>query len=88
MKIYSDLPLSQFEFWSGGRDRAELLTAEELDRIGEELEAMDFWADGLPEGVQVNDLFWFDFDTVCELIGLNPEEVYKREEARQAKPLA
>ena len=76
MKIYFDKPLSQFEFWSGAKDRADLLTIQELDRIGDILEEMY----GEMEDVEINDMFWFDFDNVCKLIGLTEEEVFERSE--------
>lgn len=76
MKIYFDKPLSQFEFWSGAKDRADKLTIQELDRIGEILEECN----GEMEDVKINDLFWFDFDYVCRLIGLTEEEVNERGE--------
>ena len=38
MKIYSEKSLSDFEFWGGARDTAELLTVEELDSIEATLE--------------------------------------------------
>ena len=67
MKIISEIDLSQFNFWSGGKDRADLLTSEQLDQVGEVLE--ELYPDGMTD-TQVNDLFWFDFDTVKEWIGL------------------
>ena len=76
MKIYFDKPLSQFEFWSGAKDRADLLTIQELDRIGDILGVENReWED-----VELNDLFWFDFEHVCKLIGLTEEEVFERGE--------
>ena len=38
MKMYSEKSLSEFEFWSGAKDRAEKLTSEELDQIESTLE--------------------------------------------------
>lgn len=43
MKYYKDEPLSNFEFWSQAKTNAEKLTASELDQIGDELEANDFF---------------------------------------------
>jgi len=80
MKYYKDEPLINFEFWSQAKTNAEKLTANELDRIEDELETIDFFADGIPEDVQINDLFWFNFDDICRLIGLTEEEVLKRED--------
>ena len=35
MKIYQDINLSEFEFWSGAKAWAAEFTSEELDKIGE-----------------------------------------------------
>lgn len=67
MTIKTEQNLRYFEFWSGAKVNAEMMTCEELDSVENELEAL------YPEGMtdtEINDLFWFDFDYVCELIGL------------------
>ena len=69
MKIYRDENLSNFEFWSGAISNAEEFTLEELDRIGEELEALDCEGDGYDE-TQINDLMWFEPEYLASLIGL------------------
>lgn len=66
MKIYKEESLSNFEFWSGAKDRAEKLTSQELDQIEATLE--ELYPDGMSE-TEINDLFWFDFETVLEWIG-------------------
>lgn len=68
MKIYRDESLSNFEFWSGACANAEEFTLEELDRIGEELEATDE-GDGYEE-THINDLMWFEPEYLASLIGL------------------
>lgn len=68
MKIYRDESLSNFEFWSGAKDNAEEFTIEELDRIGDELEAEDN-GDGYEE-TEINDMMWFEPERLAELIGL------------------
>ena len=69
MKIYRDESLSSFEFWSGAISNAEEFTLEELDRIGEELEALDCEGNGYEE-TQINDLMWFEPEYLASLIGL------------------
>ena len=76
MKIYSETPLHNFEFWSGAKDRACLLTYEELDEIESILELE--YQDGISD-TELNDLFWFDFNYICKLIGLSEEELLNRE---------
>ena len=65
MKIYKEENLSGFEFWSGGKDNAEMLTSQELSQIEEILE--NDYPEGMSE-TEINDLFWFDFETVLEWI--------------------
>ena len=71
MKIYTEQPLSDFYFWSGASSNAEQLTPEELDRFECMLE--DLYPDGL-EDVQINDIFWYDFEWVCKCLGLELDE--------------
>lgn len=67
MTIKTEQSLRYFDFWSGAKSNAAMMTAEELDSVENELEAM------YPEGMtdaEINDLFWFDFEYVCELVRL------------------
>ena len=77
MQYIKDESLTNFEFWSGAKDRAKLLTYSELEELDDLLQ--DFFTD-TPTETQINDLFWFDFGSVCELIGTTEEEVFKREQ--------
>ena len=67
MKVYKEMNLRDFEFWSGAKSNAETLTDEQLDMVESILE--DAFPDGLDE-TQINDIFWFDFDTICEWLGI------------------
>lgn len=67
MTIKTEQSLRNFEFWSGAKGRAEMMTCEELDSVENALE--ELYPDGMTD-TEINDLFWFDFDYVCELIGL------------------
>lgn len=78
MKLYTEKDLRDFEFWSGAKDRAKYLTEDELNTIENELEAI--YPDGLSE-TELNDLFWFEFDFICNLIGTTEVEVFEREAA-------
>lgn len=67
MKTYREIALESFEFWSGAKANAAMLTREELNFLD------DVLCDLYPEGVDetfVNDLLWFDFDWCCSAIGL------------------
>lgn len=72
MKYYVEDSLRNFQFWSGGKDRAELLTDEQFDTVEqmmEEIEPEDGWSD-----TTINDFFWFEFNTICEWLGYADEE--------------
>lgn len=72
MKWYIEDSLSNFHFWSGGKDRADLLSDEQFDvveQMMEECEPEEGWSD-----TAINDFFWFEFDTICEWLGYADEE--------------
>ena len=71
MKISREENLYRFEFWSGARDRAKYLTIEQFDTIENILE--DCYPDGLDE-TTINDLFWFEEDTIAEWLGFDSFE--------------
>jgi len=71
MKIIKEQSLSDFEFWSGAKSNAETLTREQLNEVESML--LDIYPYGLTE-TEINDLFWFDFETVQGWLGLEPEE--------------
>ena len=70
MKVISEMSLTSFEFWDGAKDRAKMLTYEELEEVGNVLE--DIYEE--VESVTINDLFWFDFSWMCESIGIKYDE--------------
>ena len=79
MKVISEMSLTNFEFWGGAKDRAKMLTYEELKEVENVLE--DIYEE--VESVTINDLFWFDFSWVCECIGIKyneEEDIIIREE--------
>ena len=60
--------LTNFNFWSGAADNAKLLEYSELKELDEALPS--YFEGRTPTATEINDLFWFDFGTVCSLIGL------------------
>ena len=66
MKIYTEQSLINFQFWCGAKDNAAMLDYEELEQIEYMLE--DIYPDGIDD-TTINDLFWFDFETVVEWLG-------------------
>jgi len=75
MRIKTDKSLQHFQFWSGAKDLAERLTWEELIEIENQLE--ELYPNGLTE-TELNDLFWFDAEFICDLIGETEEDIYNR----------
>tara|TARA_R110001606_G_C15320741_1_gene644629 strand:- start:1027 stop:1326 length:300 start_codon:yes stop_codon:yes gene_type:complete len=76
MRTYKEnASLTDFEFWSGGKDFADNLTYTELKEVENQLE--DLYPEGMTE-TQINDLFWFDDEGICEMLGLDIDEVYNR----------
>ena len=71
MKITTELNLTTFNFWSGAKDHS--FTYSELKEIEQLLE--DIFPDGATE-TQINDLFWFEEETLCEWMQINFEVDY------------
>ena len=68
MKIdYNYGILDDFKFWAGAKANAEMLTTNELLQVEEQLECL--YPEGITE-IELNDLFWFEFEWICDLIGL------------------
>jgi len=71
MKITTEQSISNFEFWSGAKDNANELTIDQLNEVENILE--DIYPDGIDE-TQLNDLFWFDFETVKDWLNITDED--------------
>lgn len=72
MRYYVEDSLSNFEFWSGAKRGADLLTTEQFDTVEsmmEDAEPGDGWSD-----TAINDFFWFEFDTIAQWLGYADEE--------------
>ena len=82
MKIVSEISLDNFEAWSGGRSTlSRVINEGKCD----ELEAMleELYPDGMTD-TQLNDLLWFEPDTVFEWVGIRSESKI-RSELEEAK---
>lgn len=78
MKIYSDISLENFDYWSGAVDTAKRISeAGKLDDLEFILE--DLYPDGMTD-TQLNDLLWFDSETVYEWLGITDEDEEEEEE--------
>lgn len=75
MQYVVDDSLTNFKFWSGAKSKADLLEYDELEQLDEVLpEYFDTGDGNLPTAGEINSMFWFDFATVCEAIGLQYDE--------------
>lgn len=79
MTITIEKKLRDFHFWSGAATNAAKLTPEELDQAEEYMETLPFSEEEYWSATEINDTFWFDFENVCEWLGLDYEEVMARE---------
>lgn len=76
MKIYKETSLRDFEFWSGAKYTAEVLTDDQLDRIEsyfEETAPEDGYSD-----TDINDIFWFERDWIAEMLGFDNWEALEQ----------
>ena len=77
MTITYELDLNSFQAWSGAKDTLERIQREgkcaELENVLEEL-----YPDGMTE-TELNDLLWFDSESVYEWLGIRSEEQIKKE---------
>lgn len=79
MTITIEKKLRDFHFWSGAATNAAKLTYDELDQLEILLEEdnldIDPWT-----ATELNDYMWFDFEHICERLGLDYEEVMARKD--------
>ena len=77
MTITYELDLNRFEAWSGAVDTLERIQREgkcaELENVLEEL-----YPDGMTE-TELNDLLWFDSESVYEWLGIRSEGQIEKE---------
>ena len=77
MTITYELDLNRFEAWSGAKETLERIQREgkcaELENVLEEL-----YPDGMTE-TELNDLLWFDSESVYEWLGIRSEAQIEKE---------
>lgn len=79
MTMTIEKKLRDFHFWSGAATNAAKLTPEELDQLEDQLDQINDERETPWSTTEINDFMWFDFETVCEWLGLDWEEVEARE---------
>ena len=77
MTISYELDLERFQAWSGAKDTLDKIIdegkCEELEGILE-----DMYPDGMTE-TELNDLLWFESESIYEWLGIRSEEQIKKE---------
>lgn len=76
MRYYVEDNLCNFQFWGGAKEKANLLTLEDFEQIEYVLD--DIYPEGL-EDVQINDIFWFEFDFIAQTLEYKDEEDFYKE---------
>lgn len=72
--------LTNFEFWSGAKERTDNLTIDQLDQLDYLLPDAMGWneTDNTPSDSEINDLFWFEEDFIAQLLGFDDWEALER----------
>ena len=78
MTMTIEKKLRDFTFWGGAATNAAKLTPEELDQVDEMLDELSEPSGDYMSATEVNDTMWFDFENVCDWLGLDYEEVMAR----------
>ena len=77
MTITYELNLNSFQAWSGAKDTLERIRREgKCAELENELE--ELYPDGMTE-TELNDLLWFDSESVYEWLGIRSEEQIEKE---------
>jgi len=74
MTFTRELNLTDFTFWSGAKQHK--FTYNELQQIEDILE--DVFCDKTATETDINDLFWFEDEILCERLGLDYDEYTNR----------
>ena len=86
MTITYELDLNSFQAWSGAKDTLNRIQREgkcaELENVLEEL-----YPNGMTE-TELNDLLWFDSESVYEWLGIRSEEQIEKEIKEAEEELA
>jgi hypothetical protein len=81
MIVINDCSLTAFRWWGGAELNARMLTESELDMLDDML--IELYPNGMSETL-INDIMWFEFDFVCDLLGLaydaDHDEIIREEE--------
>ena len=79
MTMTIEKKLRDFRFWGAAASNAAKLTPEELDEIEFQLEEMKVYNEEPWSTTEINDIFCFQMEDICEWLNLDYEEVMARE---------
>ena len=77
MTITYELDLNRFEAWSGAKETLERIQCEGKCSLLEQI-LEDIYPDGMTE-TELNDLLWFDSESVYEWLGIRSESQIEKE---------
>ena len=77
MTITYELDLNSFQAWSGAKETLERIQCEGKCGLLEQI-LDDIYPDGMTE-TELNDLLWFDSESVYEWLGIRSEEQIRKE---------
>ena len=86
MTITYELDLNSFQAWSGAKDTLDRIQREGKCGLLEQI-LEDTYPDGMTE-TELNDLLWFDSESVYEWLGIRSEEQIKKEIKEAEEELA
>lgn len=81
MKIYKEISLADFKSWFGAVDTMETLRKLEDETGANVFDTLEVCIDDMGEGVDettVNDILWFETDTIAEWLGYEDWEALER----------
>ena len=86
MTITYELDLNNFQAWSGAKDTLDRVQREGKCGLLEQI-LEDIYPDGMTE-TELNDLLWFDSESVYEWLGIRSEEQIEKEIKEAEEELA
>ena len=78
MNYTKELNLVTFGFWGGAKENK--FTRNEFEQLNYILD--DLYNAKAPTETDINDLFWFEEETICNLLGINFNEYENRKQKK------
>lgn len=78
MTMTVETSLRDFNFWGGAAEFVEKLTLSELDTLESILSGYFAEAGDYPSETEINDMFWFESETLAEWLDTTEDEIMSR----------